>query len=129
MAKFKMTKHNFNFIKKMFDGVDQYLRFERLTKNDIVVKRITKNISPTEAYDYFRVYSKHTDQLMFSCYDHWTLVNDHIIVVERKKREHIKNLFFSHNNIFNKKYECQRKDFKILYNFFFKPEKSLTVNC
>lgn len=64
-----------------------------------------------------------------SCYDHWTLVNDHIIVVERKKREHIKNLFFSHNNIFNKKYECQRKDFKILYNFFFKPEKSLTVNC
>ena len=44
MAKFKMTKHNFNFIKKMFDGVDQYLRFERLTKNDIVVKRITKNI-------------------------------------------------------------------------------------
>ena len=119
MAKFKMTKRNFNFIKKMFDGVDQYLRFERLTKNDIVVKRITKNISPTEAYDYFRVYSKHTDQLMFSCYDRWTLVNDHIIVLERKKREYIKNLFFGYSDIFNKKYECQRKEFKIFCNFFF----------
>lgn len=117
MAKFKMTKHNFNFIKKMFDGVDQYLRFERLTKNDIVVKRITKNISPTEAYDYFRVYSKHTDQLMFSCYDRWTLVNDHIIVLERKKGEHIKNLFFGYSDIFNKNMNVKEKSLKFFITF------------
>ncbi len=36
MAKFKMDSENFNFIKTMFDGVNYFLCYKKLTKNDIV---------------------------------------------------------------------------------------------
>ena len=123
MKKIKITDEIFEFIKDTFEGVDENYRFKRLTKNDIVVKRKTKNISPSIVHNNLYIYDKKTNQLMFTCNDCFVLSYNNIYLF-RHIEEKIEDLCDEIRTSFNKNIDSEKENYNIYYNFFFRPKKA-----